>query len=290
MRRTLEFAVAVLLAGAAAVGAAAPAPRIVSLSPGLTELVYAAGAGEQLVGTTAYTDYPAAATRLPQIGDAFHIDVERLVALKPDLVLAWASADPPALLARLRGLGFKVAVFEPRTLADIAANLRRIGKLAGTSAEAEQAAQAVEQGLKRLREQYAGREPVRVFYEISAHPLYTINGKQIISQGIELCGGRNIFADLPSLAAPVSVAAVIARNPEAIVTGGDGNGNGVKNRLDAWRRWPQVTAVTNNALFSVPADQIARATPRMLEGIKTICRDLEKARQSMRSAPLSGQH
>lgn len=279
MRKALELAAAALLAGLSALATAAPAERIVSLSPGLTELAYAAGAGDLLVGTTAYTDYPAAATRLPQVGDAFHIDVERVVALKPDLVLGWASSDPPALLARLRSLGFKVAVFEPRTLGDIAANLRRIGKLAGTGAKAEKAAEAFEQGLNQLRDRYSDRKPVSVFYEISAHPLYTINGKQIISQGIELCGGRNIFAELPSLAAPVGKAAVIARDPDAIITA-DSDGS-AKNRLDAWRRWSDLAAVQNEALFRVPADLIVRATPRMLQGIGMICRDLEKTRHSM---------
>ncbi|HET8552892.1 MAG TPA: cobalamin-binding protein [Gammaproteobacteria bacterium] len=274
MTRLVAAAGLAALAGAAV---AAPAHRIVSLSPGLTELAYAAGAGRYLVGTTAYTDYPAAATKLPQVGDAFHIDVERLVALNPDLVLAWASADPPALLARLKSLGFKVAVFKPRSLDDIAANLRRIGALAGTGIQSDKAAAAFEQGLKQLRERYSDRKPVTVFYEISAHPLYTVSGRQIISQGIKLCGGRNIFQDLPTLAAPVAVAAVIARNPQAIVTGG--SDADARHRLQAWRRWPHLAAVQNDALFSVPADWVARATPRMLQGVAKICRDLDSVRR-----------
>ncbi|HET6725352.1 MAG TPA: cobalamin-binding protein [Gammaproteobacteria bacterium] len=276
MPRRYEILAAIVLAGLAATAFAAPAHRIVSLSPGLTELAYAAGAGRYLVGTTAYTDYPPAATTLPQVGDAFHIDVERLVALKPSLVLAWASSDPPKLLARLRSLGFKVALFKPRKLGDIARNLRRIGKLAGTSRVADRAADAFERGLDKLRRRYADSEAVRVFYEISAHPLYTINGEQIISQGIKLCGGRNIFARLPTLAAPVSMAAVIARNPQAIITGDSG---GAASALKAWQQWSQVAAVKNDALFSVPADEIARATPRMLDGIRKICRDLDTVRQ-----------
>jgi iron complex transport system substrate-binding protein len=251
--------------------------RIVSLAPSLTELAYDAGAGARLVGTSAYSDYPAAARKLPQVGDAFHIDIERLVALKPTVVLAWASSDPPDLIAKLRGLGFKVAVFEPRALSDIAANLRRIGRLAGTDARANQAARAFEQRLKDLRQDYANRSPVRVFYEISSDPLYTINGKQIISEGIALCGGRNVFADLPALAATVNVGAVIARNPQAIITAGADAA--AHARLEAWRRWPHLAAVQHGALFMVPWDEIVRATPRMLDGIEKICRDLETIRQ-----------
>ncbi|HET7306999.1 MAG TPA: cobalamin-binding protein [Gammaproteobacteria bacterium] len=277
MQKWIKVVAAVALAALAGAAAAAPAHRIVSLSPGLTELAYAAGAGRYLVGTTAYTDYPAAATKLPRVGDAFHIDVERLVALKPDLVLAWASADPPALLARLKGLGYKVAVFKPRTLDDVAANLRRVGALAGTGAQADKAAAEFEQGLKQLRRRYSNREPVKVFYEISAHPLYTVGGRQIISQGIKLCGGRNIFKALPTLAAPVAVAAVIARNPQAIITGG--SDADARHRLQAWRQWPHLAAVRSDALFSVPADLVARATPRMLQGLTKICRDLDSLRR-----------
>lgn len=271
MRRPL-----VILALLICTACAHAAPRIVSLAPSLTELAYDAGAGRYLVGTTAYTDYPAAARKLPQVGDAFHIDVERLVALKPTLVLAWASSDPPELIEKLHGLGFKVAVFEPRALSDIAANLRRIGRLADTEARARQAARAFERRLNELRRRYAHQPPVRVFYEISTDPLYTINGKQIISEGIALCGGRNVFADLGALAAAVDVAAVIARDPQAILTAG--TDAAARARLDAWRRWPQLAAVQHGALFTVPADEIVRATPRMLTGIEQICRDLDTVR------------
>lgn len=257
----------------------AGAVRIVSLAPSLTELAYDAGAGHFLVGAAAtkYTDYRDA-SQLPSVGDAFHVDLERVVALKPDIVLAWASAAPPKLRARLRGLGYKVALFKPRKLADIAANLRRIGKLAGTVAVADKAAAVFVQTLHRLRRDYAGREPVSVFYEIAAHPLYTISGKQIISEGIRLCGGETIFPNLDALAAPVSIGAVIKRDPQAIITAGVSTAAATKERLKAWQRWPQMKAVKNNALFSIPPNKIVRATPRMLDGIAEICRDLDRVR------------
>jgi iron complex transport system substrate-binding protein len=278
MRRLL---LAALVSAVAASAAAAPAHRIISLSPGLTELAYDAGAGRYLVGAAAtqYTSNPKEAAKLPSVGDAFHIDVERLVALKPDLVLAWASADPPELIARLRKLGLKVVVFKPRKLRDIAANLRRIGTLAGTRADADRAAHAFEHALSDLGKSYSKRQPVRVFFEISAKPLYTINGKQIISQAIRLCGGRNIFADLPSLAASVSVAAVIARNPRVIFATGDGESGAAAEQLKAWRRWPRLAAVKNDALFSLPPNEISRATPRILKGIEKVCRDLDNVRK-----------
>jgi iron complex transport system substrate-binding protein len=270
---------AVLLCIVCASAAALPGHRIVSLSPGLTELAYDAGAGRYLVGAAAvsYTHYPPQAAKLPSVGDAFHIDMERLIALKPDIVLVWASATPPDLLARLKQSDFKVAVFRPRKLEDIVKNLRRIGRLAGTSDQADKAAMHVEKTLRTLRRRHKNETPVTYFYEIGAHPLYTINGKQIISQGIALCGGKNVFADLEKLAAPVSLATVIARDPQAIIAGG--NSAKLKRLFAPWHQWPKLTAVRNHALFGVPEDQISRATPRMLKGIKKICRDLDKVRQ-----------
>ncbi|MDE2140562.1 MAG: ABC transporter substrate-binding protein, partial [Gammaproteobacteria bacterium] len=165
----------------------APATRIVSLAPDLAELVYDAGAGALLVGTSRYSDYPVAARKLPRIGDAFRFDLERIVVLRPDLILAWQGGTPVSAIERLRALRLSVLVIGTHQLTDIAANLELIGKATGHEPEAHAAAQAFLAGLKKLRQQYAGRTPVRVFYEISAEPLYTVGGKQIISRMLELC-------------------------------------------------------------------------------------------------------
>ncbi|MHB8404887.1 MAG: cobalamin-binding protein [Gammaproteobacteria bacterium] len=255
---------------------AAPARRIVSLAPDLTELAYAAGAGADMVGTSTYSNYPAAAKKLPRIGDAFRVDLERLLALRPDLVLAWQGGTPQFLIERLRALKLQVLVIGTRQLRDIAHNLELIGQVTGHEAEAHAAAQKFLEGLETLRRQYAGRAPVRVFYEISSMPLYTVGGRQSISRMIELCGGRNIFSDLTVLAAPVSLETVLARNPQAVVTGSD---KGVAARLRAWQRWPQISAVRTGSLFSIFGDLLARATPRILQGGKQLCEDLEETRE-----------
>jgi len=255
---------------------AAPAQRIVSLAPDLTELAYAAGAGAQMVGADSYSNYPPTAKKLPRIGDAFRVDLERLVALKPDLILAWQGGTPSTVIERLRSLGLDVLVIGNDRLVDIARNLELIGRITGHDAETHAAAQQFLDGLETLRKQYAGRAPVRVFYEISSMPLYTVGGKQIISHMIELCGGRNIFSDLKELAAPVSLESVLARDPQAIVTGSD---EGVTDRLKEWQRWQQIGAVRTDSLFSISSDLLARATPRILQGGNQLCEDLEKARE-----------
>ncbi len=277
-------AVLVLVAGMACAGAAkaaaiAPVQRIVTLSPGLAELALDAGAGRKLVGTVAYSDFPAAARRLPRIGDAFHIDSERLLALHPDLALAWATGTPPAVIARLRSLGIRVAVVRVTSLADIADALESIGRLAGTMPVATPVAAHFRQRLAALRRQFARRTPVSVFYEISAQPLYTVNGEHTISQVLGLCGGRNIFADLSELAPAVSLESVLARDPQAIITGADAGNGGP--RLAAWRHWPDLAAVKADNLFSVDPDLMARATPRILDGASQVCAALDAARSHL---------
>ena len=254
----------------------APATRIVSLAPDLAELVYDGYAGGALVGTSRYSDYPVAARKLPRIGDAFRFDLERIVALRPDLILAWQGGTPVSAIERLRALKLPVLVIGTHKLADIASNLELIGKATDHEAEAHATAQAYLAGLEKLRDEYADRQSVRVFYEISATPLYTVGGTQLISRMLALCGGRNIFADVTVPAASVSLETVLARDPQAIVTGGD---PGAGARLKEWRRWLQISAVKTGSLFSIHGDFLARATPRILLGGQQLCEDLETTRE-----------
>lgn len=260
----------------------APAKRIVSLAPDLTELVYAAGAGDTLVGTSAYSDYPQAAKRLPRIGDAFRFDMERIVALEPDLILAWDGGTPIPVIERLRELHMKVLVIGATDLADIARNLELIGQATGHTQPANSAAQAFLAGLQAIRNQYANRARVRVFYEISATPLYTIGGNQIISRVLDVCGGSNVFGDLKPRAAAVNLETVLSRDPQAIVTG---DTPGATQRLKRWQHWPQLSAVKTGSLFSISGDLLDRSTPRMLFGAAQLCRDLQQTRER-----LSGLH
>ena len=254
----------------------APAQRIVSLAPNVTELVYAAGAGSHLVAVSAYSDWPAAARNLPHVGDAFRIDLERIVALKPDLVIGWASGTSPSERQALARLGLPLMLVAPRKLDDIARSIRRIGRLAGTATVADRAADAFVATRKRLARIYAHRRPLSVFYEISGHPLYTIGGHQIISQVLRLCGGHNVFSDLGKLAPVVSRGAVLARKPQVILVG---SGPGAQAALHAWKRWTWLTAVRQGNLFLVPATMLGQATPRLLQGALAVCRDLQQARQ-----------
>ncbi len=250
----------------------APAQRLVTLSPHGAELVFAAGAGAKLVGATSFSNYPPAATQVPRIGDAARLDRERLLALKPDLVIAWPSGNRPQDLAWLEKRGIAMYRSDPAELQDIAENIREIGHLAGREDIASAAATQFSNRLAALRQQYFRQTPLRVFYQVWPSPLFTVGSGHIISQVLALCGGRTLFSDLTTPSPTVSREAVLLANPQAIVAaiserGGD-------DPFTHWRRWRSIEAVRSERLIPVPADLIHRATPRILEGAELICRGL----------------
>jgi len=257
----------------------APVQRIVTLTPHLTELVFAAGAGGRLVGVSANSNYPAAARKLPMTGGAGKADLERILALKPDLVLAWLSGGQRADVERLEALGIPVIVTEPRRIEDIARHIELIGRVAGSGYEATRAAHRFRNDLRLLRTRYASRRPVSVFYQVWHEPLMTINGQHIISEVIRLCGGRNVFENLPTLAPTVSMEALLAANPEAIFVSGSAAKR--ESLLGEWREHTRLRAVHGGHVYFSDADLTHRATPRMLEGAKSMCEDLERVRRSM---------
>jgi iron complex transport system substrate-binding protein len=258
-------------------GAAAPPQRIVSLAPHLTELAFTAGAGDRIVATVEYSDHPEAARTIPRIGDAFRVDLERLVALRPDAVLVWDSGNPAPTIERIRALKLPVVAFRTQRLEHVATALREIGRLAGTSETAERAATDYERRIQELRDNYRNRTPLRVFIEVDDRPLYTVNGKQIISEIVELCGGRNVFADLSELAPAIGIEAVIAANPQAIISTDDT----VPDAAAAWSRWRHIEAVRTGNVYTLRSDDIARATTRLTVAAEAVCRTLDTARERL---------
>jgi iron complex transport system substrate-binding protein len=253
-----------------------PAQRIISLAPHVTEVLFAAGAGDKVVGVVAYSDYPPAAAKLPQVGGFTNVDLEAVAALKPDLVVAWTSGNRHAHLDKLRALGVPVYLNEPRRLEDVARSLEQFGRLAGTEATAQGAATAFRARLESLRSRYASRPPVRTFYQIWDRPLMTINGRHLISDAIALCGGENVFAGLDTLAPTIGVEAVLAANPEVVVASGMGEER--PDWLDQWKRWPALQANAAGNLYFIPPHLIQRHTPRLLDGASQLCEFLEQAR------------
>jgi iron complex transport system substrate-binding protein len=272
----LPVAVSVVDDSGATVRLAQPARRIVSLAPHLTETLFAAGAGERIVGTVEYSEYPPAASRIARVGGYSRIDLERIAALRPDLIIAWQSGNAAAHLDRLRGLGLPLYLSQSNQIADVAREIERLGVLAGSPAIASDAARQFRQRLAGLQQRYGARPPVRTFYQIWKQPLMTVGHRQIISDVIQLCGGENVFGRLPTMASAVTVEAVIAANPEAIVASGMDEAR--PEWLDDWKRWQSISAVARGNLFFIPPDLIQRHTPRLLDGAERLCQHLETAR------------
>jgi iron complex transport system substrate-binding protein len=254
---------------------AAPAQRIVTLSPHLAEIVFAAGAGSRLAGVVRFSDHPRAVRGLPLVGDAAGVDFERIVELRPDLVLAWRSGNSQRDVARLEQLGFAVYVTEPARLTDIPRMLRAVGSLAGTATVADQEAEIFINKINKLRGKYASRQAVRVFYQIWHRPRLTVNGAHLISDVISLCGGHNVFAQAPALTPEVSIEAVLAARPEVVLGGGSAGSEELF--LAQWRTVPspQLRALP---AFYIAADSIQRQTPRIADGAAAVCRHLDGVR------------
>ncbi len=259
---------------------AQPAQRVISVAPHVTEMIYAAGGGSKLVGAVTYSDYPPEAKQLPRVGDNKALDLERIVALKPDLIVVWLHGNAQRQTDRLRELHIPLYFSEPHRLDDIAVSLTKLGTLLGTTSTADAAARNFRQQIAWLRERYAKQPVVSVFYQVWDQPLMTLNGEHMISDVIALCGGRNVFAKLEPLVPTVSTEAVLAANPEAIVTAAPGATQPDRPlpSLDKWKAWPAMTAVARNNLFAIDGDLISRPAPRIAQGASQLCEDLDTAR------------
>jgi iron complex transport system substrate-binding protein len=255
---------------------AAPARRIVSLAPHLTELAFAAGAGPALVATVDYSDYPDDARALPRVGSSEGIDIEAILALGPDLILAWPGSANARALDRLAALGLPVFRSEPRALEDIPRTIERLGRLAGTVPAAARAAGQFGARLRRIGAQYGHRPAVRVFYQVWDRPLLTVNGEHVISRVIDLCGGENVFAELPQLVPQIDRESVLHADPEVIVAGGAAGKRPAW--LEAWRDYGGVSAVARGHMYTIPSELLQRHTPRLLDGAERLCQILEEVR------------
>lgn len=253
-----------------------PATRIVSLAPHITESLYEIGAGDQIVATVRYSDFPVEALEIPIIGSFDEISYESLISMDPDLVIIWASGNGDEVISRIKSLGLTVFLDEPRNIEDIPSSLQRFGKLTGNETVAESAAEDFMTKLNALRRDYAEAAIVDVFYQVWNDPITTLNGKHLISNIIRLCGGRNVFADVIPIAPVVNVESVLTADPQVIVVSGMSDER--PEWLDEWKNWPGLAASDNSQLYSIPPDLLQRNAPRVIEGAQLMCDILSQSR------------
>lgn len=252
-----------------------PAKRIISLAPHATELLFTAGAGAAIIGVSDYSNFPEQAKKIAHVGSVFALDIERIVALKPDLVVVWGTGGAKIIAKQLRDQHLAVFESEPRNFETVATSIERLAQLSGTAAVGDKAAAAFRARLTQLKNTYKREKkpPVRVFYQVWHQPLMTLNSQHLVSEMLRLCGAENIFGDLKEISPTVSAEAVIAANPDAIVTTGDVN----QDQFAQWRPFSQLTAVKKSQLFVIQDDWMSRPGPRVLDGAEALCRHLSKA-------------
>ncbi|KAE8436975.1 MULTISPECIES: cobalamin-binding protein [Halomonadaceae] len=260
----------------------ASANRIATLSPGATELTYAAGAGDQVVAVVSYSDYPPEAKDVASVGSHTRIDLEALVGLAPDLVIGWVTGNPAEQMDILEALGMPVFYIEPRSVEAVADTIERLARLAGTEPVGKQAANEFREGMAALTARYSERDPVATFYQVWDEPLMSVNDDHLIGQVVQLCGGENVFGDQHRLVPRLDDEAVLAANPDAIIAGGMGEEN--RDWLTHWEQYPNLAAVDAGNLYFVPPSLIQRPTPRLLEGAQILCEKLEHTRQKRRGS------
>lgn len=253
-----------------------PALRIIALSPHIVETLFAAGAGSKIIGAVDYSDYPAAAKSIRRIGGYSSVDLETLVALKPDLVIGWETGNSPVTIAKIQSLGIPVYLSQSNKVSQVATEIQKFGQLAATEKIAQPAADRFKKRLAKLQQIYGSRSTVTVFYQISESPLMTIGGNQIISNALDICGGKNVFDALTPMASVVSVESVLAANPEAIMASGMEQTN--PTAFDQWKKWPKLTATQNNNFFLVDPDLMNRNGPRILDGTQMLCEAIQIVR------------
>lgn len=253
-----------------------PAQRIVSLSPHLTELVFAVGGGGQLVGTVSFSDYPEAANDIPRIGSYNTINYEAIVQMQPDLVLAWGSGNGEEKISKLKSLGLTVYISEPKILEDVALSLQKIGILVGNKDQGNDEAENFLKRLTKLKKNYSNQSQVSVFYQLSSEPIMTLSGRHLISDVVALCGGRNVFAEALPIALKANKESLLRSNPQVVIAGAE-----KKNQLawlDRWKRLSSITAVQNGHIYFIHPDLLSRHTPRIIDGAEKMCNFLAKVR------------
>lgn len=247
------------------------AMRIISLAPHTTELLFAIGAGEQVIAVDEASDYPETANALPKVANYRSLNTERILALSPDLIVAWGSAQSQVVQPLVQ-LGLKVFLSSPATFDDLSTELSQLAELTGHQAQAAQVISDYEQELAELRNEYQTRSSLSVFYQIAEVPLMSANGSTWMSQAVTLCGGVNIMADSLAPYPQVNAEQVLANNPDVIVAADAAE-------LSHWQQWPALTAVANKQLITVNAKLLHRFTPRSTQGIRSLCQQLDKVRQ-----------
>jgi len=253
-----------------------PAKRIIALSPHAVEMLFAIGAGDRIIATIDYADYPAEALKIPRVGNFSGIQIEKIIALQPDLIIAWKSGNKTADLDKIQSLGFTVFYSHPKNIPGIISELNKIGELTGLQAKARMAANEIQQKYQEIIDTYSNKKPVKVFYQLWHDPLRTIGSDNWNESLIKDCNGHNLFHDINTPYPVVSLENVIAKNPQVIIVPHHSGSDAINKEI--WTKWQNIKAIKKNHIYAIDGDLWHRFGPRAVEGLKQLCEAIDRAR------------
>ncbi|MBQ4832812.1 cobalamin-binding protein [Pseudoalteromonas sp. MMG010] len=251
--------------------------RIIALAPHIVENLYAIGAGDLIVGTVDYADYPSEAKLIPRIGGYYGISLEKVLALKPDIVLAWKGGNKALDLAQLERLGIKVHFSNPTSLNDIADDIRHLGEVTEKQIQANKVASEFSRRLANITLEQSTHQSVSVFYQLWSEPMMTAAKGTAIDQIISLCKGDNVFSEASTQYPQISIENVVITKPQIIITPQQHANKPQPEVL--WNEWPEIPAVKNQQFISINADLLHRLTPRVLTGVQQLCDKINNSRE-----------
>lgn len=250
--------------------------RIIALAPHIVESLYEIGAGEQIIGTSDHADYPVAAKEILRVGNYAHLQIEKIMQLKPDVIIAWQTGNPISDLDRLKKYNHKVIYSKPIKLEDVAAELIMLGELTGRQQQAKKVADKYLARLNQLQQAYGNKQAVSLFYELWSRPLRTVAKNAWPQQQIELCGATNPFSKTKDDYPSVGLEQVLVTLPQVIIQPSQ-HGDESPDRIK-WEKWPHLPAVKNKFIFRLNADKVHRMTTRMLDEVTVMCEQIQQAR------------
>jgi len=251
--------------------------RIIALSPSSVELLYALGLGDKIVATVERADFPKQALKIPRIGNYAGIQIEKLLALDPDLIVAWKSGNNSNDLRKIKSLGLNLVYSDPKNISAMFADLKMLGNLTGSQLQAELLVNQLDTRYQNIRRKYQFRPKVKLFYQLWHDPLQTIGPKSSIGTLIDDCGGKNVFEKADAPYPTVSIESVLVKNPKVIIIPHHSGKESEKQEI--WSKWPEISAVKNKRIFVLNGDLIHRFTPRTLDGLDQLCKTIDKGRK-----------
>jgi len=257
-----------------------PVQRIIALAPHSVEILFSIGAGDRIIATTDYADYPQAALNIPRVGSHNGIQIERVVELKPDLIIVWESGNKLVDIQKLKSLGFNIFYTRPNKISHISDEIRRLGELTGLQQRARKIIDQLETKHHQIKNKYKSKSKVKTFYQLWHKPLTSVGPDSWVESLLNDCHAENIFHNASSSYPVVSIESVLVKNPQVIIIPHHSGDKEIvsETKTDIWQKWSEISAVKNDQIYVLNGDLLHRFTPRALDGLQKLCEDIDKAR------------